>query len=133
MHKFPPTKTIAIDVDGTLHTHGTLNARVVEFCQAQKARGFTLMLWSARGKQYAQSVAQKFSVTHLFDDIVSKPGYVVDDQGWNWIKYTEVIRSLHQTIESQQTNYKLKNLKDYEEANRITDQLKASINQNSPD
>lgn len=92
--KYPPTKTIAVDVDGTLHIRGVVNDRVVEFCRAQKERGFVLVLWSARGKAYAQAVAEKFGVTELFDDIVSKPGYVLDDQGWSWIKYTHVIRSL---------------------------------------
>jgi hydroxymethylpyrimidine pyrophosphatase-like HAD family hydrolase len=93
--KHPPTKTIAVDVDGTLHNEGVLNMSVVQFCERQKANGFTVNLWSARGKKYAQAVAAKFGVTHLFDDIVSKPGYVLDDQGWNWIKYTQVIRTMH--------------------------------------
>lgn len=102
-HKYPPTKTIAVDVDGTLHTKGILNARVVEFCKAQKANGFVLTLWSARGKEYAQAAAEKFEVAYLFDDIVSKPGYVLDDQGWNWIKHTHVIRSLHETPNAELT------------------------------
>ena len=96
--KYPPTNSIAVDVDGTLHTNGVVNARVVEFCRTQKARGFVLTLWSARGKRYAQAAAERFGVEDLFDDIVSKPGYVLDDQGWNWIKYTHVIRSLTETL-----------------------------------
>lgn len=95
--KYPPTKSIAVDVDGTLHINGIVNVRVVEFCKAQKEKGFVLTLWSARGKAYAQAAAEKLGVTHLFDDIVSKPGYVLDDQGWRWIKYTHVIRSLTET------------------------------------
>lgn len=95
--KYPPTNSIAVDVDGTLHTNGVANAKVIEFCRAQKARGFVLTLWSARGKKYAQAAAERFGVTELFDDIVSKPGYVLDDQGWNWIKYTHVIRTLTET------------------------------------
>lgn len=79
--KYPPTKSIAVDVDGTLHKNGVVNARVVEFCRMQKARGFVLTLWSARGKTYAQTAAERFGVTELFDYIVSKPGYVLDDQG----------------------------------------------------
>ncbi len=94
--KHPPTKTIAVDVDGTLHNDGVLNMSVVQFCERQKANGFTLNLWSARGKRYAQAAAERFGVTHLFDDIVSKPGYVLDDQGWSWIKYTHVIRTLQE-------------------------------------
>lgn len=95
--KYAPTKSIAVDVDGTLHIHGLPNRQVIEFCKAQKARGIILTLWSARGKKYAQAVADKFEVASLFDDIVSKPGYVLDDQGWNWIKHTHVIRTLNET------------------------------------
>lgn len=97
-HKYPPTRSIAVDVDGTLHRNGVANDRVIEFCKKQKALGFRLMLWSARGKEYAQSAADKFGVTGLFDDIVSKPGYVLDDQGWSWIKYTHVIRSSNEPL-----------------------------------
>ena len=95
---YPTRKVIAVDVDGTLHLNGVLNDHVVEFCRVQKANGFALTLWSARGKQYAQAFAAKFEITHLFDDIVSKPGYVLDDQGWSWIKYTRVIQSLGDVI-----------------------------------
>lgn len=97
IHKYPPKKTLAVDVDGTLYINGALNANVVQFCETQKANGFVLMLWSARGKEYAQSVADHFEVSHLFDVVISKPGYVLDDQGWGWIKHTNVIRSLQES------------------------------------
>lgn len=94
-HKYPMiTRTIAVDVDGTLHRNGVLNQRVVEFCERQKANGYTLNLWSSRGKKYAVAAAEKFGVTHLFDDIISKPGYVLDDQGWSWIRYTQIIKTI---------------------------------------
>jgi phosphoglycolate phosphatase-like HAD superfamily hydrolase len=92
--KFAQTRTIGVDVDGTLHPDGRLNPAVVAFCEKQKAAGFRLMLWSARGKEHAQACADQFGVAHLFDDIVSKPGYILDDLGWSWIKYTRVITSL---------------------------------------
>lgn len=91
IRKYPPTRTIAVDVDGTLHVDGVLNTRLVAYCEAQKANGYTLNLWSARGKAYAQAFAERFGITHLFDDIISKPGYVIDDQGWAWIKFTKII------------------------------------------
>jgi hypothetical protein len=25
--------------------------------------------------------------------VLSKPGYIIDDLGWSWIKYTKVIRT----------------------------------------
>jgi phosphoserine phosphatase len=89
---FPLTKTIAVDVDGTLHVDGVLKQSVVDFCEKQKAAGWDLMLWSARGKEYAQAVAAGFGVAHLFDEIVSKPKVILDDQGWGWTAYTHVIR-----------------------------------------
>jgi hydroxymethylpyrimidine pyrophosphatase-like HAD family hydrolase len=97
--KYPPSRTIAVDVDGTLLVNGRLNAKLVEFCRAQRARGFSLTLWSARGKAYAQAVVERFDVADLFDDIVGKPGYIVDDLGWTWIKYTQVVRSFGSAME----------------------------------
>lgn len=91
---YPPTNTIAVDVDGTLHTNRIVNQRVVDFCERQKKAGFTLNLWSARGKEYAEQAAVNFGVVSLFDDIISKPGYILDDLGWSWIEYTRIIRSL---------------------------------------
>ena len=37
-------------------------------------------------------MAKRCECVELFDHIVSKPNYVVDDLGWSWIKYTEVVR-----------------------------------------
>lgn len=99
MPKHPPTRTIAVDVDGILILHSIyLNTALVEYCRHKKAEGFSLMLWSARGKEYAESIAQKFGLTDLFEVILAKPGYIVDDLGWDWIKYTQVIRSFSQTL-----------------------------------
>jgi hydroxymethylpyrimidine pyrophosphatase-like HAD family hydrolase len=92
--KYPPPRVIAVDVDGTLHVNGRVNQAVVEYCKARKADGFRLMLWSARGLGHAQRAADQFGLVDLFDDIVSKPGYVLDDLGWSWIKYTRIISSV---------------------------------------
>jgi len=91
--KYPPQKVVAIDVDGTLIVDGLLNSALVTWCEVQKSAGYALMLWSARGHRYAVDVAEKHGVTRLFDTICSKPGYIVDDQGWGWIKHTR--RLLH--------------------------------------
>jgi hypothetical protein len=91
--KYPPPKVIAVDVDGTLWhpLTGELNIPLVEWCRERRAEGFTPMLWSARGKAHAEAIAEQFSLVQLFDVILSKPGFVLDDQGWNWIVYTRVI------------------------------------------
>ena len=52
------------------------------------------MLWSLRGEQHARTVASQCKADHLFNLICSKPGYIVDDQGWQWIKETRVVTSL---------------------------------------
>jgi hydroxymethylpyrimidine pyrophosphatase-like HAD family hydrolase len=97
--KYAPQKVIAVDVDGTLHNNGIANQKLIEWCKERKAQGFFLMLWSARGEAYARSFADTFGISGMFDLICSKPGYIVDDQGWGWVKYTKVIRTLWEEIE----------------------------------
>jgi hydroxymethylpyrimidine pyrophosphatase-like HAD family hydrolase len=89
--RLPPPRTIAVDVDGTLHREGISNTRLILWLEEQKAAGYSLMLWSMRGEEHARRVASHCNAEHLFDLICSKPGYVVDDQGWQWIKETKII------------------------------------------
>ena len=91
--KYPPSKVIAIDVDGTLQHNGNPNNKLIEWCRDRKSENYNLILWSARGEAHARKYAELFNVTEIFDTIISKPSYVVDDQGWGWIKYTKVIRT----------------------------------------
>lgn len=88
----PSPQTIAVDVDGTLLVNGQLNAALVEFLKKQKANGTELMLWSSRGRVYAKAVAERFEVAALFDVFASKPRVIVDDHGWDWTRFTQVIR-----------------------------------------
>ena len=90
--KYPPPRVIAVDVDGTLLINGTANQPLIDWCIKQRDAGLSLMLWSSRGEAHARNVATAFDVADLFSVICSKPGYVVDDQGWNWIRYTRIIR-----------------------------------------
>ena len=92
--KYPPQKVIAVDVDGTLHNNGTPNAQVIAWCRAKKAEGFKLMLWSARGEAHAVRAAHHFGCFDVFDLICSKPGFILDDQGWGWIRYTHIVRDI---------------------------------------
>ena len=87
-------KTIAIDVDGTLFIRGQVNEKLRTWCIEQKEAGYTLMLWSARGQDYAKQAAIDADMVDIFADIVSKPAYIVDDMGWTWIKYTKIITKL---------------------------------------
>lgn len=92
--KHPPPRVIAIDVDGTLFKKSVLNDRVVAYCKRKKEAGFTMILWSSRGEAHARTAAVKANIEDIFDHIISKPGYIVDDQGWDWIKYTKIVRSM---------------------------------------
>jgi len=96
--KYPPQRVIAVDVDGTLHNNGIPNQKMIDWCKERKDHGYTLMLWSARGEAYARGFAVQFGIVDLFNLICSKPGYIVDDQAWGWVKYTKVIRSFNENV-----------------------------------
>lgn len=81
-----------MDVDGTLHINGVANHRAIAWLNKRKAEGYTLMLWSMRGERHARVVAKQMECAELFDVIVSKPGYILDDEGWRWIQRTRVLR-----------------------------------------
>ncbi len=87
----PPPRVIAVDVDGTLSLAGKPNLKLIAWLRARKADGYKLHLWSSAGETHARSIAARFGVTALFDLILSKPGFIVDDQGWSWTKYTRVL------------------------------------------
>lgn len=89
---YPLRKCAAIDVDETLLISGKLNKDLIDWIERQKEREVELILWSARGKRYAEVFAERFNISHLFDVIISKPGVIVDDKGWGWIEHTRVIK-----------------------------------------
>ena len=95
--RFRPSRTIAVDVDGTLTHRGAKNVRLIAWLREQKAKGFKLLLWSAQGQAHAQRAADAYGIATLFDTITGKPGYIVDDKGWGWIRGTRVLR-VGQTI-----------------------------------
>lgn len=84
-------RVIAVDIDGTLVHGAALNEDLVAYLRERKSEGYRLMLWSMRGHGYADSVAKHFGLGPLFDDVLAKPGYVVDNEGWDWIKSTVVV------------------------------------------
>lgn len=94
MAQYPRQKVIAVDVDGTLHTNGKANDQVIAWIKGKRADGFKLILWSMRGEDHARKAAALFGIADLFDVITSKPGYIVDDKGWSWTRFTGVIRSI---------------------------------------
>ena len=89
--KYAPPRTIAIDVDSTLYVGDWLDCGIVEFARRKHAEGFEIIVWSARGREYARQAAEYSGLAEICTAI-SKPGYIVDDQGWNWIRWTREIR-----------------------------------------
>ena len=79
-------------MDGTLHIRGEPNTKAIAWLTQRKAEGFTLMLWSMRGEAHARNISNQCGCLELFDHIISKPGYVLDDLGWSWINRTQVVR-----------------------------------------
>ena len=88
-------KTIAVDVDGTLIVRGEPNLALVNWCRAKKAEGYSIVLWSAAGREHAQQSAALCGATDIFETIIAKPGFIVDDNGWGWIRYSQVVRQFH--------------------------------------
>lgn len=86
--KKPLTKVIAVDVDDTLLISGKINEELVVWCRARKCEGFKLILWSQAGEVHARNVARRAGIVDLFHVIIGKPGYIVDDKGWGWTKFT---------------------------------------------
>lgn len=94
-NRFTPNKEIFIDVDGTLIIHGEVNEPLVVWIERRFNDGYTLTLWSARGEQYAKEIAEQTKTTHFFKQIISKPSYIVDDQGWKWTRYVNTVTNLN--------------------------------------
>lgn len=73
---------------------GSICERVAGFARRKKLEGFEVWLWSSRGELHARRAAEAAGLTDVFRHILSKPGCIVDDQGWNWIRYTQAITCL---------------------------------------
>lgn len=89
--KLHQNKTIYVDIDGTLFRNNQLDRELVEWIIFKRGQGFVFNLWSARGRDYAEQFASVFGLADLFDAILSKPGHIIDDQGWSWTKYIPAI------------------------------------------
>jgi hydroxymethylpyrimidine pyrophosphatase-like HAD family hydrolase len=91
MSKYKKSKVIAVDVDDTLIVNGELNHVLIDWLKKKDQEGYTLILWSMAGFYHAKRVAERFGIRELFHIIIPKPGYIVDDDGWNWTMHTEVL------------------------------------------
>jgi hypothetical protein len=87
----PPRQILAVDVDGTLVVSGRANVGLIDWLRQRKSEGFELILWSARGRSHAEAAVMFCDCSGLFDTVIGKPGYIVDDVGWAWIRHTRVV------------------------------------------
>jgi hydroxymethylpyrimidine pyrophosphatase-like HAD family hydrolase len=78
---------VFVDVDGTL------GKPVIEWIE-KHSDDCRFVLWSARGEEYARNVADSLGISGLFEYVISKPGHIIDDKGWGWIRHTRVIKRL---------------------------------------
>ncbi len=87
--KFPPPSAVAVDVDDTLiNPNGQPDPRVVEYIRLMKQGGREVYVWSARGRAHAEEAVARAGIADLVDACISKPGMIIDDQGWAWVHYT---------------------------------------------
>ena len=91
MTPFAPPRCIAVDVDDTLIRHGQPNPSLVTLIRDRAAVGWDVIVWSMRGRAYAQAAATVCGIAELVV-CVSKPGVVVDDKGLDWLRFSQVVR-----------------------------------------
>ena len=84
-------KVIFVDVDDTLIINGRVNVALVEWIKGKHDDGYYTGLWSSRGRVHAEKAASRAGLSQVFDIIIPKPAYIVDDKGWGWISYTQTI------------------------------------------
>ena len=87
--KYKPDRVIFVDIDGTLLIDGQVDEAIIKFLEKEKKDGFMIILWSSRGLDYATDIAKKFEITQVFNFIIPKPAYIIDDYGWNWTRFVE--------------------------------------------
>lgn len=92
MLSYPTQRVIFVDVDGTLIVNGRPNQALITWLKQHKQEGFEINLWSMQGKSHAISAAHLCGIDQLFDDILSKPGHIIDDKGWTWIKWAKIVQ-----------------------------------------
>jgi hypothetical protein len=88
--RLPPPKCLAVDVDGTLITSQGVNPTLVEEIRERHADGFDVVVWSMRGRAYAERAAEAAGISDLVV-CISKPGYIVDDVGLDWLRDVVVV------------------------------------------
>jgi predicted HAD superfamily phosphohydrolase YqeG len=102
MFKLPDGMTCYVDVDDTLiqwdvptgdesesslvtvETRGhketfVVNVHNLEYVKKMAVRGHIIIVWSAAGVEWADSVVKALGIEHMVSAVLSKPNYYVDD------------------------------------------------------
>ena len=86
-------RIIAVDIDGTLWMPRVgLNLALVSTLTSAKQDGYQLILWSARGTDYASRFNAEHFADGFFDVVIGKPQFIADDRGWDWIRHTKALK-----------------------------------------
>jgi hydroxymethylpyrimidine pyrophosphatase-like HAD family hydrolase len=85
-------KIIAVDIDGTLWGRTGLNTALCATLKSAKEQGYQLILWSARGTDYARKFNSEHFDDGFFNVVIGKPAFVADDRGWDWIRHTKPLK-----------------------------------------
>lgn len=91
MTPLPPPRCLAVDVDHTLIRQGRPDLGVVTLIRERAADGWDVVVWSMRGRHYAQNAANVCGIAALVV-CVGKPGVILDDQGLDWLRGAQVVR-----------------------------------------
>lgn len=83
---------LAVDVDGTLLAGKHPRKRVVDQVKAKHNDGYQIIVWSSAGEDHARAAINLCGIEGIVHAVISKLGYILDDQRWSWIKYTKVLR-----------------------------------------
>ena len=89
--KFPPRKTIYVDVDETLIIDGQVNRKLVRFLRGKALDGWVINVWSMRGDIYSAKAVKRCGLGGIVTHTLSKPGIVIDDQAWDWTSWVKTL------------------------------------------
>ncbi len=74
---YPKKKQSFVNIDGIRFY---IHKRHVTLLKEFKARGFTIILWSAGGSEWAKTIAIQLKLEPIVDFIMDKPNWYIDDK-----------------------------------------------------
>ena len=83
-------RAIYVDCDNTPLRSGRVVEPVAAAIREALRRGTDVVIWSARGRGHAETVAR---MAELSEQVMCacKPDAIIDDVGWSWVRYARVL------------------------------------------